>query len=652
GSERTLSWTTQNATSASINGIGAVAVPSGSRIVNPTVTTTYTLLVVGANGQTANCAVTVTVTPVSPLVPACLSFTVSPVSGAPGSTRTLTWTTQNATNVSISQGVGSVAINGSTVVNPSVTTTYTLFLVGANGQTANCAVTVTVVSPIQLTCPANVTFTASPTSVRRGNSSTLTWSTTGVTTVSFDNGITANGLSGSITVEPSNTTTYNLTASNGVNTVTCPVQVTVTTGGGGGGTPTPRCELSISKNRISLGQSVELRWNSSNATHLKLEDRTARKTLVDTDGLSARDRERLLKDTLTVSPRENTTYLLTVTRGSRERTCTVDVRLDDNVVVTQIRDQQPLVAGIALTQVPYTGFEAGPILTVMFYLLLLAWALYIAYILVIKRDTLGGLKLASVTRTNIEPTFHDEYVSPQVLMSQNATVEPAMSFMPANLPIAPAVVGYANLATEDGVADKSVRNIDEDEMTTLENYAHERKILISSDAIRHFVATTNSVAERTEALDQVIKAAKEKFPTEDGWVVLNEKRMQDLCVICSVNQAAVKPQATYIPAVVPTGAGSLAEAIVSGNVVAAYDMIGHRPMFALADAAADLDTVYRLRRGGKGSVSELLMKETASLSDEQILAVIAALTGALDGVYTDEAAAVKMSIMKAIKVVA
>ena len=72
----------------------------------------------------------------------------------------------------------------------------------------------------------------------------------------------------------------------------------------------------------------------------------------------------------------------------------------------------------------------------------------------------------------------------------------------------------------------------------------------------------------------------------------------------------------------------------------------------LADAAADLDAVYRLRRGGKGSVSELLMKETASLTDEQILAVIAALTGALDGVYTDEAAAVKMAIMKAIKVVA
>jgi hypothetical protein len=51
-------------------------------------------------------------------------------------------------------------------------------------------------------------------------------------------------------------------------------------------------------------------------------------------------------------------------------------------------------------------------------------------------------------------------------------------------------------------------------------------------------------------------------------------------------------------------------------------------------------------------VSELLITETASLSDAQVSEMIAALTGALDGTYTDEASAVKMSIMKAVKVTA
>jgi len=127
--------------------------------------------------------------------------------------------------------------------------------------------------------------------------------------------------------------------------------------------------------------------------------------------------------------------------------------------------------------------------------------------------------------------------------------------------------------------------------------------------------------------------------------------MQELCVVCAAN-AVHSSTAPYIPAVIPEGSGSLAEAIVGGNVLAAYELIGHRPMFALADAAADLDAVYRIRRGGNAVASELLMKSTASLTDAQILAMIEALTGALDGTYNDEASAVKMSIMKAIKVVA
>lgn len=81
-------------------------------------------------------------------------------------------------------------------------------------------------------------------------------------------------------------------------------------------------------------------------------------------------------------------------------------------------------------------------------------------------------------------------------------------------------------------------------------------------------------------------------------------------------------------------------------------MIGNRPMFALADAAADLDAVYRNRKGGDVQVSNLLVAETENLSDEKIKNMISALTGALDGTYTDEASAVKVAIMKAVKEVA
>jgi hypothetical protein len=76
-------------------------------------------------------------------------------------------------------------------------------------------------------------------------------------------------------------------------------------------------------------------------------------------------------------------------------------------------------------------------------------------------------------------------------------------------------------------------------------------------------------------------------------------------------------------------------------------MIGHRPMIALADAAADLDGLYRTRHGVPAQISQALAQ--AVLSDNQLKAAIAALTSALDGTYTDEAEAVKMAIMKAVK---
>jgi Tol biopolymer transport system component len=65
GSSTTLSWTSENATSASIdNGVGSVTpVSSGSVKVSPTTTTTYTLTLTGSGGSvTYQAAVTVTST--------------------------------------------------------------------------------------------------------------------------------------------------------------------------------------------------------------------------------------------------------------------------------------------------------------------------------------------------------------------------------------------------------------------------------------------------------------------------------------------------------------------------------------------------------------------------------------------------------------
>jgi len=181
-------------------------------------------------------------------------------------------------------------------------------------------------------------------------------------------------------------------------------------------------------------------------------------------------------------------------------------------------------------------------------------------------------------------------------------------------------------------------------MTELENRAHEAKALFSSDAMRYFIKVS-PVETRLSALDALIVKAKNAFPSEDGWLVINLTRLEALL---ETNNAAISI-ATEVTA---GNGGSLAEAIVTGNVVAAYQLIAHRPMIALADAAAELDAVVRARRGEVVSLSTMLASATTPLSDAQVTAAIKALTSALDGIYTSEEEAVKMAIMKAVKAVA
>lgn len=75
--------------------------------------------------------------------------------------------------------------------------------------------------------PPRVSFAATPSTIRSGQSATLSWTTTGATAVQIDNGIGSQALAGSINVTPAATTTYTLTAMQGSTTVTSTATVNV-----------------------------------------------------------------------------------------------------------------------------------------------------------------------------------------------------------------------------------------------------------------------------------------------------------------------------------------------------------------------------------------------------------------------------------------
>jgi hypothetical protein len=151
-----VTWTTSNATSASING---QTVPlSGSTTVNVTQTTTYTLTATGAGGTVTRSA---TVTISAPTAPTAAITAIL----QSANTALVSWQTTNATSASINGQ--SVALSGSTTVNVTQTTTYTLTATGSGG-TATSSATVTLSS----TAPSEPSGMASSVS---GSTARLSW---------------------------------------------------------------------------------------------------------------------------------------------------------------------------------------------------------------------------------------------------------------------------------------------------------------------------------------------------------------------------------------------------------------------------------------------------------------------------------------------
>jgi len=145
------------------------------------------------------------VTPGQIYSPIINSFSANKSSIETGETAILTWTTTNASSVTISPGVGTVAASGSTTVTPATTTTYTLVAGGRADSSASSTATITVMPRIP---PA---ISISQTTIKRRQLTSLSWNAPGAIHVSINDVYDA-GVSGSMQVSPDETTTYYLTA--------------------------------------------------------------------------------------------------------------------------------------------------------------------------------------------------------------------------------------------------------------------------------------------------------------------------------------------------------------------------------------------------------------------------------------------------------
>jgi gliding motility-associated-like protein len=189
-------------------GLGAGA----NHTVSPTTTTTYTVTGTTGSGCTATADITITVNP-NPVITA----TANPTLICAGSNSIVSATSSvGGTSYSWNQGLGT---GQSHTVSPTTTTTYTVTGTSAAGCTGTSTVTVSVQPNL------TPTITANPSQICAGDSSVLTVANIPATS-SF--AWSTGDITNPITVSPANTTTYQVTATDGSGcTGTADIQVIV-----------------------------------------------------------------------------------------------------------------------------------------------------------------------------------------------------------------------------------------------------------------------------------------------------------------------------------------------------------------------------------------------------------------------------------------
>jgi len=214
-----------------------------------------------------------------------------------------------------------VTLTGATTSKPTFTAatgqTYNFLLTvkddhGGQGQ-ASVRISTSAANRAQI-----LSFIAAPAQIAAGQAATLTWKTQNADTANIA-GIGNVAVNGSLTVSPTQTTTYTLTARNSVNDETSSVTVTVTPAGPSTGGLPVISSFTATPSTINAGQNSTLQWATQNATSVSISS-------IGTVAASG---------TNNVSPTVTTVYTLTASNasGSTTRTATVTVGKSGPVIV-------------------------------------------------------------------------------------------------------------------------------------------------------------------------------------------------------------------------------------------------------------------------------------------------------------------------------
>jgi len=671
---------------------------SGSTVVSPSTTSTYTARAhkVGTD-QTFTCgAVTVTVTPKEVPAPTC-DLHAHETTIEQGDHATLEWTSEHADSAAFDHGVTATSPQGSFSVSPTEATTYTGTFTGAEGKQVTCSTTVTVTIP-QIFNPW-CSIGASPSSIDKDDSTTLWWDSNDVTGVDIPGVGTGLDHANSVQVSPNTTATYtgSFYGKDG-KTYTCSTEVVVNTPNVE--YPTPSCTLNVSSSDVTRNSQVTVSWTSDHASNVTIDQGIGSVALSGSTVVTVPD-SRTFTGTFTSDKGKTATCSAHVSvstpsiGGGRCINCgsthnkpedkPKDVAKSPNVVLSKVVTKPGY---ISLEQVPYTGFEAGPVLTMFFWLMVLALSAAIAYVVTYVHPITRLRAVFAADRFARSRRAREDYIASAVEEARTA-----MNTMQATVPyIAPVAL---SAATTDGVS-------------SVEDRAHTDSILLSPEATRMItdVVTKTSTDEKA-LLDKLFTAAKDTYPREDGWILLSKERTQVLLAQVTngtgIAVAAVAPVATPEPVVpvmqttqdrpfrstppvlsgdrptvsvspamaprtatVPATANTVAapkddaealvqfvEYLVAGEQQKTFDILrgmtgkGVAPEKFIGQLVRKLDDIYKNRLEGNHTPDAALAAKTATWSNGDFEKVLGILVECIDYSYSSTRIGTKVALAKA-----
>ncbi len=156
--------------------------------------------------------------------PKITAFSATPASIESGQSSTLSWKIDGATSVSLDPPVQNEIVDSKVNVSPIENTTYTL-----TAHDGECTSSEKVTVSVTQSCDGLSIdkFSANPTTIHIGDTSKLTWQVTGATSVKISPSPEVSVAENSLTVAPTQNTTYVLSAKNDACTKTAQTTVLV-----------------------------------------------------------------------------------------------------------------------------------------------------------------------------------------------------------------------------------------------------------------------------------------------------------------------------------------------------------------------------------------------------------------------------------------